>query len=101
MAIATLLVSTLLLKNTGNDGAMGMVTAISIGGIICVVAAIAGDISQDLKTGFLVGATPKKQQIGEILGVICSAIAIGSIMYLLNSAWGYGSAELPLRRPCS
>lgn len=61
----------------------------------CVVAAIAGDISQDLKTGFLVGATPKKQQIGEILGVICSAIAIGSIMYLLNSAWGYGSAELP------
>ena len=95
MAIATLLVSTLLLKNTGNDGAMGMVTAISIGGIICVVAAIAGDISQDLKTGFLVGATPKKQQIGEILGVICSAIAIGSIMYLLNSAWGYGSAELP------
>lgn len=95
MAIATLLVSALLLKNTGNDGAMGMVTAISIGGIICVVAAIAGDISQDLKTGFLVGATPKKQQIGEILGVICSAIAIGSIMYLLNSAWGYGSAELP------
>jgi putative OPT family oligopeptide transporter len=95
MAIATLLVSTLLLKNTGSDGAAGMVTAISIGGIICVVAAIAGDISQDLKTGFLVGATPKKQQIGEMIGVVCSAIAIGSIMYLLNSAWGYGSAELP------
>ncbi len=95
MAIATLLISTMLLKNTGTTGAPGMMTAISIGGIICVIAAIAGDISQDLKTGFLVGATPKKQQIGEVIGVVFSAIVIGGIMYLLNSAWGYGSQELP------
>lgn len=95
MAIATLLISTMLLKNTGTTGAAGMMTAISIGGIICVIAAIAGDISQDLKTGFLVGATPKKQQIGEVIGVVFSAVVIGGIMYLLNSAWGYGSQELP------
>ena len=56
MAIATLLISTLLLKATGNDGIQGMIAAIVIGGIICVIAAIAGDTSQDLKTGFLVGA---------------------------------------------
>ena len=96
MAIATLLISTLLLKATGNDGIQGMIAAIVIGGIICVIAAIAGDTSQDLKTGFLVGATPKKQQIGEIIGVVVSAIAIGAILYLLSMAWGgYGSDDLP------
>ncbi len=96
MAIATLLISTLLLKATGNDGIDGMIAAIVIGGIICVIAAIAGDTSQDLKTGFLVGATPRKQQIGEIIGVVVSAIAIGAILYLLSMAWGgYGSDDLP------
>ena len=96
MAIATLLISTLLLKATGNDGINGMIAAIVIGGVICVIAAIAGDTSQDLKTGFLVGATPKKQQIGELIGVAVSAIAIGAILYLLSMAWGgYGSDDLP------
>lgn len=94
MTIATLLIATIILKATGNTGAAGMVGAITIGSVICIVAAIAGDVSQDLKTGFLVGATPKKQQIGEIIGVIVSAVAIGGIMYLLNSAWGFGSKEL-------
>ena len=95
MAIATLLISTLLLKATGQGGPQGMIAAITIGGVICVIAAIAGDTSQDLKTGFLVGATPRLQQIGEIIGCIVSAIAIGAIMYLLSAAWGYGSQELP------
>lgn len=96
MAIATLLISTLLLKATGTDGIEGMTAAIVIGGVICVIAAIAGDTSQDLKTGFLVGATPRKQQIGEIVGVAVSAVAIGAILYLLSMAWGgYGSDALP------
>lgn len=95
MAIATLLVSTILLKVTGTTGTPGMVAAITIGALICIIAAIAGDTSQDLKTGFLVGATPKKQQIGEMIGCVVSALTVGGILYLLNSAWGYGSAELP------
>ena len=96
MAIATLLISTLLLKATGNDGINGMIAAIVIGGVICVIAAIAGDTSQDLKTGFLVGSTPRKQQIGELIGVAVSAVAIGAILYLLSMAWGgYGSEDLP------
>ncbi len=95
MAIATLLFSTLILKATGESGSSGMVAAISIGSIICIVAAISGDTSQDLKTGYLLGSTPKKQQIGEILGVVASALAIGGTLYLLNTAWGYGSQELP------
>ena len=96
MAIATLLISTILLKATGNDGIQGMTAAIVIGGVICVIAAIAGDTSQDLKTGFLVGSTPRKQQVGELIGVVVSAIAIGAILYLLSMAWGgYGSDDLP------
>ena len=94
MAIATLLISTLILKLTGQNGAAGMHAAIAIGSIICIVAAISGDTSQDLKTGFLLGATPKKQQIGEIVGVIAAALAIGGTLYLLDSAWGFGTEEL-------
>lgn len=94
MAIATLLISTILLKISGDTGAHGMVSAITIGSIICVIAAIAGDTSQDLKTGYLLGATPKKQQIGELIGAVISALTIGGILILLNSAWGFGSKNL-------
>lgn len=94
MAIATLLIATIILKMTGDSGIHGMQGAIAIGSIICIVAAIAGDTSQDLKTGYLLGATPKKQQIGEFIGVISAAFAIGGVLYLLNAAWGFGSEEL-------
>lgn len=94
MSIATLLIATLVLKLMGNAGYKGMETAIAIGSIICIVTAIAGDTSQDLKTGYILGATPKKQQIGELIGVGASALAIGGTLYLLNSAWGFGGEEL-------
>ena len=95
MAIATLLIATLILKFTGgSDVYQSMRSAIAIGSIICIVAAISGDTSQDLKTGFLLGATPKKQQIGEIIGVVAAALAIGGTLYLLDSAWGFGTDEL-------
>lgn len=94
MAIATLLFSTMILKSTGNIGIGGMQGAIAIGSIICIIAAIAGDTSQDLKTGYLLGATPKKQQIGELIGVTASSLVIGSVLYLLNAAWGFGSEQL-------
>ena len=94
MAIATLLISTIALKASGSTGSEGMVGAIAIGSVICIIAAIAGDTSQDLKTGFLLGATPKKQQYGELIGVCVSAVAIGAILYLLNAAWGFGTDEL-------
>ena len=95
MAIATLIITTILLKATGTIGTKGMIGSIAICAIICVIAAIAGDTSQDLKTGFLVGATPYKQQIGELIGVLASGIAIGWVMNLLNQAWGFGSKEIP------
>ncbi len=95
MTIATLLVTTAVLKASGNIGMPGMIAAITIGSVICVAAAIAGDTSQDLKTGYLVGASPYRQQIGEIIGVIASALAVGGVLYLLNAAWGYGTDQLP------
>lgn len=94
MAIATLLIATIVLKATGDGRIHGMKGAIAIGSIICIVAAIAGDTSQDLKTGYLLGATPKKQQIGELIGVVAAAFAIGGVLYLLNAAWGFGSEQL-------
>lgn len=95
MAIATLLIATAMLKATGNTGFTGMASAICIGTVICIVAAMAGDTSQDLKTGYIVGATPMYQQIGELVGALVSALAIGGVMYLLNSAWGFGTPSLP------
>ncbi|MDE6761913.1 MAG: oligopeptide transporter, OPT family [Lachnospiraceae bacterium] len=94
MAIATLLFATLCLKATGDKGIHGMTGAIAIGSIICIIAAMAGDTSQDLKTGYILGATPMKQQIGELIGAVISAFTIGGVLILLDSAWGFGTTEL-------
>ncbi len=95
MTIATLLTAAFVLKAAGQTGHASMTAAIAIGSVICIIAAIAGDTSQDLKTGYITGATPMKQQIGELIGAAAASVAIGLILYLLNAAWGYGSPELP------
>lgn len=95
MTIATLIITASIFKGIGFTGIPGMVGALVVGTIIAIVAALAGDTSQDLKTGFLVGATPRKQQIGEIIGVVASALVIGVVLSLLNNAYGFGSKELP------
>ncbi|NLI89291.1 MAG: oligopeptide transporter, OPT family [Epulopiscium sp.] len=94
MTIATLLFTTIIMKATGASGQPGMVAALCVGAVICTAAAIAGDASQDLKTGYLIGATPWKQQVGELIGIAASAVAIGFIMILLNNAYTFGSKEL-------
>ena len=94
MAIATLLFATLLLKMSGDTGIHGMQGAIAIGSVICIIACMAGDTSQDLKTGYILGATPKKQQIGEMIGTLVAAVTIGGVLYLLSMAWGFGTEEL-------
>lgn len=94
MAIATLLFSTLVIKMSGDTGMSGMIGAIAIGSVICIIAAMAGDTSQDLKTGYILGATPKKQQIGELIGSVVSAFTIGGVLLLLNNAWKFGSEAL-------
>ena len=95
MAIATLVVSALVLKTCGVAGAAGMVAAMTIGSIVCIVAAMAGDMAQDLKTGYLLGATPWRQQIGEFVGASAAALAIVGVLLLLHRAWGFGSGAIP------
>ncbi|MCR5416031.1 MAG: oligopeptide transporter, OPT family [Pseudobutyrivibrio sp.] len=94
MTIATILIATICLKLMGDTGVHGMQGAIAIGSIICIAACMAGDTSQDLKTGYILGATPVKQQIGEIMGTIAAALAIGGVMVLLDNAYGFGTEAL-------
>lgn len=95
MASATLIITGVILSSSGIKTNNALTGTIVVGSVICIVAAISGDTSQDLKTGYILGATPMKQQIGEIIGVVASSLAISGVLYLLNNAWGFGSSELP------
>ncbi|MCX5799917.1 MAG: oligopeptide transporter, OPT family [Candidatus Eisenbacteria bacterium] len=92
MAICTVLFATGMLLLLGMRGAGGIVGALGVAGVVCCATCTAGDISQDLKTGYLVGATPWKQQVGEIIGVILPAFIIAPILTVLHSAHGIGVA---------
>jgi putative OPT family oligopeptide transporter len=89
MTIATLLITTLIFKAIGFTGQTGMIVSLTSAAIVCVAIAVAGDISQDLKTGYLVGATPWKQQIAMMVGVLASGL------YLFDQAYEIGSEALP------
>jgi len=89
MTIATLLGTTLLFTAMGISGVKGMTAALLIGSVVCVAICSAGDISQDLKTGFLVGATPRKQQIAEFYGLFAGVLVVGWVVHLLGSTYGF------------
>jgi putative OPT family oligopeptide transporter len=86
MTVATVLLTSLIFLAVGWTGIEHRVLALSIGGVVCIAAAVAGATSQDLKTGYLVGATPARQQIGLLFGVTTSAILIGGIIHFLDDA---------------
>jgi putative OPT family oligopeptide transporter len=86
MTVATVLFTCLIFVLIGWTGPTYFVTALSIGGIVCIASSNGGTISQDLKTGFLIGATPKKQQIAILIGALASALALGPILLKLNDA---------------
>jgi len=95
MTIATLIVTSLVLLNIGFSGREGMWAALTVGALVCVAICMAGDISQDLKTGYLVGASPSRQQIGELIGVVLPAMVMGWVVLALHRAYGIGSEQLP------
>src|SRR3954449_11665681 len=86
MTVATLLITCLVFLVIGWTGQTYYVTALSIGAIVCIASSNGGTTSQDLKTGFLVGATPKNQQIAILIGALASALILGPILLKLNSA---------------
>lgn len=93
MTVATLLLTCLVFLIIGWTAPPYFVTALSIGGIVCIAASNGGTTSQDLKTGFLVGATPKYQQIAILIGALVSALALGPILLAMNQS---GSVYVPV-----
>jgi len=95
MTIATLLATSTIFLLLGWTDMTGKVAALTVGCVVAIAASIAGDTSQDLKTGFLLGATPRRQQIGELIGVLTSAVFVCLTVIALNNAYGFGTQELP------
>jgi putative OPT family oligopeptide transporter len=95
MTIATLLGTALVFLTLGMGGDVNQPIALSVGAIVCIAAANAGATSQDLKTGFLVGATPIRQQIGLVIGVLVSTFVIGLTLKFLHQSFGIGSDKFP------
>lgn len=95
MTIATLLGTASIFLALGWTDDTGKIAALTVGAVVAIAASIAGDTSQDLKTGFLVGATPKRQQAGELVGVLTSAVFVCLTVILLGNAYGFGSDEMP------
>src|SRR6185295_13370498 len=95
ITISTILASALLLLALGRETAAGPIAAVLIGGVVCCAAAIGGDNLQDLKCGQLVGSTPWKQQVMQILGVVVAAFMMAPLLNLLNNAYHIGSEGLP------
>lgn len=95
MTIAALLAISLILLTTGHSGTEGMGMAITCGAVVCIAVALAGDMSQDLKTGALLGATPRYLQMGEMIGVAVAALRAGWVLFLLHQAYTLGSELLP------
>src|SRR6266542_3791070 len=86
MTVATLLLTCLIFLIVGWTGPSYYITALSIGGIVCIASSNGGTTSQDLKTGFLVGSTPKYQQIAILIGAFASALILGPILLVLNDS---------------
>jgi len=95
MTIVTLLGVSMVFVYLGWTDDIGKITVLTVGTVVCVAASIAGDTSQDLKTGFLLGATPYRQQIGELIGAASSALAVAGAIVILDNAYQFGTAELP------
>lgn len=95
MTIVTLLGTSLVFLALGWTDLLGMATAITIGTVVCVGASIAGDISQDLKAGYIIGSTPRRQQTSELIGVLTAAFAIAAAVWLLGKSFGFGTEEIP------
>ncbi|MCP5509527.1 MAG: oligopeptide transporter, OPT family [Chlamydiales bacterium] len=95
MIITILLITCIIFVSLGWTERIYLIAAITMGCVASVAVCLAGTTSQDLKTGYILGATPRSQQIAELLGLLLPAAAIGGTLYLLNKAYGLGSAQMP------
>ena len=89
MTLMTLILSSVVLVNIGLSGTEGMVSALIIGGVVCTALSVAGGFITDLKIGYWLGSTPKKQETWKFLGVLVSAATVGGVIYILNETFGF------------
>jgi len=89
MTLMTLILSSLVLTQIGLSGTSGMVSALIIGGVVCTALSVAGGFITDLKVGYWLGSTPKKQETWKFLGVLVSAATVGGVILVLNQAYGF------------
>jgi putative OPT family oligopeptide transporter len=95
MTITTLLITCIIFALLGWTDRLYLISAMTMGCVACCAICMAGTTAQDLKAGFLLGATPRSQQIAEIIGVLIPSLALGYTIYILNSAYGIGSSIMP------
>jgi putative OPT family oligopeptide transporter len=95
MIIVTLLIACIIFVLLGWTERLYLISAITMGCVACCAVCIGGTTSQDLKTGYIVGATPRSQQIAEILGAFIPALSLGYVVYILNAAYHIGSTQMP------
>ena len=95
MTITALLGTSFCLAALGERGPDGITACITVGALVAIAIALAGDLAQDLKTGALLGATPRHLQIGQMIGVVAAALRAGSVLFLLHAAYTLGSPALP------
>ena len=89
MTLMTLILSSVILTSIGLSGTSGMVSALIIGGVVCTALSVAGGFITDLKIGYWLGSTPKKQETWKFLGVLVSAATVGGVIYVLNQTFGF------------
>jgi len=94
MTLMTLILSSLILVRIGLSGTTGMVSALIIGGVVCTALSVAGGFITDLKIGYWIGSTPRKQETWKFMGVIVSAATVGGVIYVLNQTYGFKSGAL-------
>lgn len=95
MTVGALLVTAILFRFLGFNGTSGVVTVVVIGSVICICIGVSGDMMQDLKTGFLLGATPSSQQYGQMIGILCASAGMGTVIIMLDKVYTIGGKHLP------
>jgi putative OPT family oligopeptide transporter len=94
MTLMTLILASVVMVGVGLKGTSGMLAALIMGGVVCTALSVAGSFITDLKIGYWLGSTPRKQEQWKFLGVLVSAATVGGVMMLLNETYGFASGQL-------
>jgi putative OPT family oligopeptide transporter len=95
LTLCTLVIAALLMIAMGVKGTAGVIAVLGVAAVICVSSAVAGEMLQDLKVGHILGGTPSKMQIGDLMGVVVSSLALFPVLMILDQAYHFGSKDLP------